>query len=231
MSGFFALLITCEVLTSLPWCSSPWEAAMEVPDRAFSVWLARAFSLMEKKRAGWYTSIFSSRRGLPTLKLAVTIWSSVLGRTVSLLCIFTWLKECCDWLAMSAVGGGLGRRAMHATYLSWALSLFQLRRDNLEDVSGRWLKTQEQAQCRCHRNCSTWAMRGFKVTFSEFIILAPFSHTEGIWAWRLVHHGSCVSYISWFYFSSALLRLELLPFGLRSGLRPLHQLFPEYCIP
>lgn len=28
-------------------------------------------------------------------------------------------------------------------------------------------------------------MRGSEVTFSEFIILAPLSHTEGIWGWRL----------------------------------------------
>lgn len=37
---------------------------------------------------------------------------------------------------MSAVGGELGGIARHAAYVPWALNLFYLRRDNLEDVSG-----------------------------------------------------------------------------------------------
>lgn len=120
---------------------------------------------------------------------------------------------------MSAVGGGLARIAMHAGYLPWALSLFYFRKDDLEEVSVRWFQTQEEVRVRwtCQRNCSTWAMSGSKVPFSEFIILAPSATHKKIWEWRLAHHDSCCVCISCHCFSGTPLRMQVFIFRLGAG--------------
>lgn len=93
--------------------------------------------------------------------------------------------------------------------------------DTRREVMVRW---------RCQRNCSTWAVSGFEVTFSQFIILAPFSHTKGIRAWQFVRPGSWVNCVSSYCFSGTLLRMQGSPFRLRAGPGALLQRFSVYYI-
>lgn len=94
-------------------------------------------------------------------------------------------------------GGELGRIVMHVAYLPWALSLFYLRRDVLEEISVRWFLDTRRG---------SGSMEVPKELF----------HMGNEWFWRhlfwvhdlgstqpdkkeyehglLVHHGLCVHY-------------------------------------